>query len=177
MKNLKSLDTHHMRNPTPEAKEALENHPTLEYLRTAGDFCIEALHAPALKSVELAEVAATAERVEELAHCSKIEVLSLYTYNSLSADDACMESVAKIQTLKQFRVSYSALSYDGGIYHLHKLPNLRILELFRTDLPEGDLERIKAAFPKVHVKHSPMSPDYRKKFEALRERATREKQK
>jgi hypothetical protein len=171
MKNLKNLDTHHMHHATPEAKEALANHPSLEYLRTAGDFCIDALHAPSLKSVELAEAAATVERVEELAQCSKIEFLSLYTYNSLAANDACMESVAKIETLKQFRVSFSELTYEKGLFHLHKLPNLRLLELFQTDLPDGDLERIKAAFPKVHVKHSPMKPDYRKKFDALLERA------
>lgn len=171
MKNLKSLDTHHMRSGTPEADQALATHPSLEYFRTAGDFCIAALRAPSLKSVELAEVAATAEKVEELARHSRIEALSLYAYNILTVDDACLRTVSKIQTLKRVRLSYAAVTFEGGLKHLLKLPNLAVLELFVSDVSEDDLSRIKAAAPKLHVKFSPMKPDYREKLNKMREAA------
>ncbi|MEK0445429.1 MAG: hypothetical protein RLZZ399_750 [Verrucomicrobiota bacterium] len=171
MRNLKSLDTHHMHKPTPEAAEALSQHPSLEYLRTAGDFCIEALRAPALKSVELAETAATIARVEELAAHSRIEFLSLYAYNILTVDDACLRSVAKIQTLKAVRLAYASVTYEGGLKHLLSLPQLERLELFVSDISEGDLAQLKAAAPRVHVKFSPMKPDYRERLEKLRHSA------
>lgn len=171
MRNLKSLDTHHMHKATPEAAEALSQHPSLEYLRTAGDFCIEALRAPALKSVELAEAAATPGRVEELAAYSRIEFLSLYAYNILTVDDACLRSVAKIQTLKRVRLAYASVTYEGGLKHLLSLPHLNTLELFVSDISEADLAQLKAAAPRVHVKFSPMKPDYREKVQKLREAA------
>lgn len=171
MRNLKSLDTHHMHKPTPEAAEALSQHPTLEYLRTAGDFCIEALRAPALKSVELAEAAATSARVEELAAHSRIEFLSLYAYNILTVDDACLRSVAKIQTLKRVRLAYASVTFEDGLKHLLSLPHLNALELFVSDISESDLAQLKTAAPRLHVKFSPMKPDYREKVQKLRQAA------
>jgi hypothetical protein len=171
MRNLKSLDTHHMHKPTREATEALGQHPSLEYLRTAGDFCIEALRAPALKSVELAEAAANAQRVEELAAQSRIEFLSLYAYNILTVDDACLRSVAKIQTLKKVRIAYASLTFEEGLKHLLSLPQLNTLELFVSDISENDLALFKTAAPRVHVKFSAMKPDYRQKVTKLREAA------
>jgi hypothetical protein len=167
MKHLTSLTSHHLHAPTPEAKEALANHPTLEDFRTAGHFCIEALGASHLKSVELAEKAATPARVEELAARSKIESLSLFGHNVITVDDACMASVAKIKTLKELKLAFTALTFEGGLKHLLALPDLRQLSLSMVDVSDADLQKFKAAMPKVQVKHTPMKPEYRKTWDEM----------
>lgn len=167
MKHLKSLVSHHLTQPTPEANEALANHPTLEDFRSAGDFCIAALRAPHLKSVELAQNAATPARVEELAAHSKIESLSLFAHNVITVDDACMARVAKIKTLKELRLAFTALTFEGGLKQLLALPDLRQLSLSMVDVSDADLQKFKAAMPKVQVKHTPMKPEYRKTWDEM----------
>jgi len=167
MKHLTSLTSHHLHAPTREAKEALANHPTLEDFRTAGDFCIEALGAPHLKSVELAEKAATPARVEELAARSKIESLSLFAHNVITVDDACLASISRIKTLKTLRLHFTVLTYDGGLKHLLQLPNLTVLDLNSVDVSDADLQKLKAALPEVRIKHTPMKPEYRKTWDKM----------
>jgi hypothetical protein len=167
MKHLTSLTSHHLHAPTPEAKEALANHPTLEDFRSAGDFCIEALGAPHLKSVELAEKAAIPARVEELAAHSKIESLSLFAHNVITVDDACMTGVAKIKTLKTLRLSFVPLTFDGGLKPLLNLPLLTELSLYMVDVPDADLQKFKASRPQVNVELTPMSADYRKALDEI----------
>ena len=167
MKHLKSLVSHHLTQPTPEANEALANHPTLEDFRSAGDFCIAALRAPHLKSVELAQNAATPARVEELAAHSKIESLSLFAHNIITVDDACMTSVAKIKTLKELKLAFTVLTFVGGLKQLLALPDLRQLSLSTVDVSEADLQKFKAAMPKVQVKFTPMKPEYRKTWDEM----------
>ncbi len=175
MKHLKSLTSHHLTQPTPEANEALANHPTLEDFRTAGDFCIAALRAPHLKSVELAQNAATQARVEELAAHSKIESLSLFAHNIITVDDACMTSVAKIKTLKELKLAFTVLTFEGGLKQLLALPDLRHLSFSIVDVPEADLQKFEAAMPKVQVKHTPMKPEYRKTWEEMVAAATKKR--
>ncbi len=167
MKHLRSLTAHHLTQPTPEANEALASHPTLEDFRSAGDFCIAALRAPHLKSVELAQNAATPARVEELAAHSKIESLSLFAHNVITVDDACMASVAKIKTLKELKLAFTVLTFDHGLKQLLTLPDLSQLSLYMVDVSEADLQKFKAAMPKVQVKHTPMKPEYRKTWDEM----------
>lgn len=161
MPHLRLLETHHMHAPTPEAKEALGNHPALETFRTAGDFGIEALRAPKLQTVEFAEKAITIPRVEELAAHSKIKSLSLFAHRILRVDGAMLESVAKIKTLETLKLAFVTLAYDGELDRLVDLPNLKELHLRTADVSEEDLQKFRAAMPKVKVTFTPMAPDYR----------------
>jgi hypothetical protein len=167
MKHLKSLVSHHLTQATPEANEALASHPALEDFRSAGDFCIAALRAPHLKSVELAQNAARPPRIEELAEHAKIESLSLFAHNVITVDDACMTSVAKIKTLKELKLAFTALTYEGGLKQLLALPDLRQLSLYMVDTSDADLQKFKAAMPQVQVKLTPMKPEYRKTWDEM----------
>jgi hypothetical protein len=167
MKNLRSLTSHHLHQPTPEAKAALANHPALEDFRSAGDFCIEALSAPNLKSVELAEKAATVARIEELVQKPSLETLSLFAHNITTINDASLATVAKIQSLQTLRIAFSVLTYEGGLKQLRSLPHLKSLSLYQVDLAPGDLEKFKEAFPSVKVNYTPMGADYRAKWDAM----------
>ncbi|MEI7780361.1 MAG: sulfatase [Planctomycetota bacterium] len=167
MPHLRLLETHHMHEPTPEAKEALAHHPSLETFRTAGDFCIDALRAPKLKSVELAERAVTIASVEQLAAHSRIEKLSLFAHNILAVDGDMLTSVAKIKTLKTLRLSFVTLAFEGELARLLDLPQLAKLHLAMADVSEGDLQRLQAAMPQVKVSFSPMPPEYRKTRDEL----------
>jgi hypothetical protein len=167
MKNLRSLTSHHLHQATPEAKDALANHQTLEDFRSAGDFCIEALSAPHLKSVELAEKAATVARIQELVQKPSLETLSLFAHNITTIDDASLATVSKIQSLQTLRLAFTVLTYDGGLKQLQALPNLKSLSLYQVDLSPADLQRCKDTFPSVKVNHTPMTPDYRAKWDAM----------
>jgi hypothetical protein len=167
MKNLRSLTSHHLHQATPEAKEALANHPALEDFRSAGDFCIEALAAPHLKSVELAEKAATVARIQELVQKPSLATLSLFAHNITTIDDASLATVAKIQSLQTLKLAFTVLTYDGGLKQLQALPNLKNLSLYQVDLSPEDLQKFKDTFPSVKVNFTPMSADYRAKWDAM----------
>lgn len=168
MKNLRSLASHHLHQATPEAKEALTRLESLEDFRTAGEFCIEALGAPRLKSVELAEKAATAARVEELIRQSDLETLSLFAHNITTVNDACLVAVGKLAPLKTLKVAFAAFTYEGGLKHLEALPNLRSVYLNQVDVDPVDLKRLQDACPLVKITHIPMSAEYRSKWDAMR---------
>lgn len=173
MPHLRLLESHHMHAPTPEAKDALEHHPALETFRSAGAFCIDALRAPKLKTVELAERAATIASVEELAAHSRIETLSLFAHNILTVDRDMLASVAKIKTLKTLRLSFVTLAFDGELDRLLALPELAELSLATADVSEADLQKFQAAMPKVKVRFTAMSPEYRQKRDELIAKARR----
>lgn len=168
MKHLRSLNSHHLHQATPEAKEALLGLQSLEDFRTAGEFCIEALSAPRLKSVELAEKAATVARIQELIKQPALETLSLFAHNITTVNDACLAAVAKIQTLQTLKIAFSAFTYEGGLRHLEALPALRSLSLAQVEVDAADLKRFQEARPSVKVVHTPMSADYKAKWESMR---------
>lgn len=167
MKNLRSLTSHHLHQPTLEAKEALTRLESLEDFRTAGEFCIEALGAPRLKSVELAEKAATAARVQELVRQPALEMLSLFAHNITTVNDACLADVAKLVSLKTLKIAFAAFTYESGLKHLEALPNLRSLSLYQVDVEAADLQRFQTACPLIKITHTPMNAEYRGKREAM----------
>jgi hypothetical protein len=167
MKNLQSLTSHHMHQSTAEAAGALSRLETLEDFRTAGEFCIEALTAPRLKSVELAEKAATALRIAELSRQRGLETLSLFAHNITTVNDACLGVVAQLAPLRTLRISFAAFSYEGGLRHLEGLKNLRSLVLNQVDVPAADLKRLQESCPLLKIQHTPMSAEYRAKWEAM----------
>lgn len=167
MKHLRSLTSHHMLLATPEAKDALANHPSLEDFRTAGDFCIEALSAPNLKSVELAQNAATVARIQQLVQKPSLETLNLFGHNVTTINDASLATVAKIQSLQTLKLAFTVVTYDGGLKQLQSLPNLKSLALYQVDISAADLQKFKEAMPSVKVTYTPMTPEYRTSWDAM----------
>lgn len=167
MKNLRSLMTFHMHQATAEAKEALGSHPSLEELETAGDFCIEALSAPNLKSVGLSHLAVTVARIQELGKKPSVESLSLSGRNVTTLNNGCLAAVAKIHSLQTLKLSFAVLTYDGGLKQLEGLPNLRSLSLSQVDISAADLDKFKTALPSVKVSLIPMTAEYRKTWDAM----------
>lgn len=167
MKRLTVLETHHMKQPTPEACEALENHPALERYRTAGPFCIDALKAPKLKSVEFAEVAINPENIETLASRSTITSLHLFGHNLITIDAPLLAKVADIRSLETLRITKTVVPYEGALEHLGRLPQLKKLELTEVDVSAEDLARLRQALPKVEIRHTPMSASYRATWDEM----------
>jgi hypothetical protein len=175
MLHLKRLVSHHLLAPTPKTDELLAKHPTLEEFRSAGAFGIGALRSPKLKSVELAQEAATKARVEELATHTQLEELSLFAHNVPTVDADCLASVAKIKTLKTLRLSFTVLTFEDGLKPLLDLPSLTELSLYMSDVSETDLAKFKAAMPNVVVKNiRPMTPEYRTKWDKMTGQTSRE---
>ncbi len=164
MKRLTTLETHHMKQPTPEAREALENHPALERYRTAGPFCIDALKAPKLKSVEFAELGINVENIETLAKRSTITFLHLFGHNQITIDAPLLAKVADIRSLETLRITKTILPYEGALEHLCRLPQLKNLDLTEVDVSSEDLEKLRKSLPNVEIRHTPMSADYHAKW-------------
>lgn len=167
MKRLVKLATHHMKRPTPEAREALINHPALEDYRTAGDFCIDALEAPRLKSVELADEALIVTNIKTLARRSTITTLILFSHNQTRVDSKLIAEVAAIRSLETLRICKTVLPYGGGLEHLARLPQLSTLDLIDVDVSGDGLDRLREALPRVKLRHEPMKPDYRLKWDEM----------
>jgi hypothetical protein len=120
-----------------------------------------------LKSVELAEKAATVARIQELIKQPALETLSLFAHNITTVNDACLSTVAKIQPLQTLKIAFSVLTYEGGLKDLEALPNLRSLSLYQVDVKTEDLKRFKEALPSLRVIHTPMTTEYKAKWESM----------
>lgn len=167
MKRLVTLEAHHMKQPTAEAREALENHPALERYRTAGPFCIDALKAPKLKSVEFAELGINVENIETLAKRSTITFLHLFGHNQITIDAPLLAKVADIRSLETLRITKTILPYDSALEHLCRLPQLKNLDLTEVDVSSEDLEKLRKSLPNVEIRHTPMSAEYRGKWDEM----------
>ena len=161
MKSLTGLATLHIVKPTPEAKEALSNHPTLESFSSDGAFATEALTAPHLRTVDLKHGAADDKFVALLANHPALETLRLWPKGGAWLTDAAFKHLSTIPKLKKLTVDLSVLTYDGGLNLLKKLPNLATLDFHEVAISEGDLAKLKADLPKVKITVTPMLPEYR----------------
>jgi hypothetical protein len=167
MKRLTTLETHHMKQPTPEAREALENHPALERYRTAGPFCIDALKAPNLKSVEFAELGLNIENMETLANRSTITFLHLFGHNQITIDAPLLAKVADIRSLETLRITKTIVPYEAALEHLRQLPHLKKLDLTEVEVSTEDLEKLRQTLPSVQIRHTPMTAEYRVKWDEM----------
>lgn len=167
MKRLTHLYSHHMTQPTPEARDALANHPSLEAFRTAGSFCIDALDAPRLRFVELAGHALTVENIRRLAARSTITTLVLFAHGQIRVDNDFIAEAAKIKSLESLQISKTVLSYQGGLEHLQDLPRLKKIDMYHVDTSVDDVEKLRKALPNVTLRHKPMAPEYRAEWDKL----------
>ena len=172
MSSLVSLHTNHTITPTPEAQGAFSHHPSLESFSTVGPFGVEALDAPKLKTVVLEHGAASDAIVARMANHPAVETLKLGEWGGSTLTDAALPTLATLKKLTRLQIYLTALSYDG-LRHLKDLPNLATLDLIEVELPEGDLEKLKADLPNVKITWKPMTPESRAKRQAWMEKAKR----
>lgn len=163
MKSLKTLHTMHITKPTPEAKEALSTHPTLEVFSTDGAFCIDAITAPHLKSVDMKHSAADDRYVAMLKGHASLETVRLWNKGFSTLSDACIASLVTLPKLSKLSLEFAPFTYAGGLNRLKELPNLAILQLKDDAINGDDLAKLKADLPKVKITFTPMVPDYRAK--------------
>jgi len=166
MKSLTGISAMHIVKPTPEAKAALSNHPTVESFATDGAFCIEVVTAPNLRSVDLKHGAADDKFVALLARHPSLETVRLWPKGGASLTDAAFASLVTIPKLKKLTVDYSVLSYEGGLKLLKNVPNLETVDFHEVVLTDDDLSKLKADLPKVKVTFTPMTPEYRAQWNA-----------
>jgi hypothetical protein len=164
------LATNHTVRPTPEAENAFQNHPSLEHFSTIGPFCIEALRAPRLKKVTLQHGASNNAHVAMLAHHPNLEFLSLGQYGGATLDNGALPSIATLPELRTLKIFLADLTFADGLRHLVGHPKLASLELLEVNLPEGDLDQLRAAMPRLKITHTPMSDASRAKRDALLKR-------
>ncbi len=125
-----------------------------------------------MKTVVLEHGAASDAIVARLVNHPAVETLKLGEWGGSTLTDAAMPTLATIKQLSRLQMYLTALSYDG-LRHLKDLPNLQTLDLIEVDLPQGDLERLKADLPKVKITWKAMTPEGRGKREKGLEKAKR----
>lgn len=174
MKSLKTLHTLHITKPTPEAKAALSTHPTLETFSTDGAFCIEAITAPHLKSVDLKHGAADDSYVALLKNHPSLESVRLWNRNYATLTDACIASLVTLPKLNKLSLEFAAFTYAGGLNRLKEIKSLTTLDLKDVAISDEDLTKLKADLPKVKITFTPMTPEYRAERDAKAAKAAGE---
>jgi len=166
MKSLTGLATLHIVKPTPEAKDALGNHPTIESFSSDGAFATEVLTAPHLRSVDLKHGGADNKFVALLANHPTLETLRLWPKGGAWLTDAALSDLSTIRNLKKLTIDFSVLTYGGGLNRLKDLPNLATLDFHEVAISDADLAKLKADLPKAKISFTPMTPEYRAQWDA-----------
>ena len=166
MKSLTGLATLHIVKPTPEAKDALGHHPTIESFSSDGAFATEVLTAPPLRSVDLKHGGADDKFVALMANHPALETLRLWPKGGAWLTDAAFKDISTIRNLKKLTIDLSVLTYDGGLNLLKKLPNLATLDFHEAAISDADMAKLKADLHKVKITFTPMTPEYRTQWDA-----------
>lgn len=165
MKALKTLHTLHITKPTPEAKAGLSTHPALETFSTDGAFCIEAVTAPHLTSVDMKHGGASDEFVALLKNHPSLESVRLWNRNYTTLTDASIATLATLPKLKKLSLEFAVFTYANGLRHLKESRSLETLDLKDVALSEEDLAKLKADLPKVKITFAPMTAEYRAQWD------------
>ena len=168
MKSLKTLHTLHITKPTPEAKTALSTHPTLETFSTDGAFCIDAAMAPHVQRVDMKHSGASDELVALLKNHPSIESVRLWNKGFATLTDASIATLVTLPKLSKLSLEFAVFHYSGGLQRLKEIPGLTTLDLKDVAISDEDLAKLKADLPKVKITFTPMNPDYRKQWDAMR---------
>ena len=86
--------------------------------------------------------------------------------NAASLDDSTFDVLTKLKTLESLTLDEARLSL-AALQRLKELPRLKKLELRRIDIPEADVETLRAALPSVAIDWKPLTDDERTKLEAF----------
>ncbi|MEY5026060.1 MAG: hypothetical protein RLZZ244_1588, partial [Verrucomicrobiota bacterium] len=91
-------------------------------------------------------------------------------YGGATLDNGALPSIATLPELRTLKIFLADLTFADGLRHLVGHPKLASLELLEVNLPEGDLDQLRAAMPRLKITHTPMSDASRAKRDALLKR-------
>ena len=164
MKSLKTLHTLHVTRPTPEAKQALSTHPTLEVYSTDGAFCMDAVAAPHLQRVDMKHSGASDEYVALLKGHPSLESVRLWNKGFATLSDESIATLVTLPKLNKLSLEFAVFSYAGGLHRLKEISTLTTLDLKDVALSDEDLAKLKADLPKVKITFTPMTAEYRSQW-------------
>jgi hypothetical protein len=163
--DLASLTLWHNFNPDKKAKTSLDSGEGLAHLLTLKKLSKVTLAGGGLNDAGLA-VAATLPHLAELhiwhARFTDAGIAALKNHPSLEVikvgpmwandiTDASLAALATCPKLRHIQIAETYLSWDNGLSHISKLPNLAILDLKNCLIEPADVDRVKAALPKCKV--------------------------
>jgi hypothetical protein len=150
--------------------------PDLERLTVAGSlqFGDEGMGAVAklvrLKEFRTWHAGQTIEGVKKLRELKALKHLTLgqrLAYKPpATVSDETIPILAELATLESLQLEEARLSF-GALQRLESLPALKRLTLQGIDLPEADVERLRARLPKVELKATKPNEAYQKRIQAL----------
>jgi hypothetical protein len=153
--------------------------PELERLTVAGSlqFGDEGMAAVAkltrLKEFRTWHAGQTIEGVKALKEVKGLKSLTLgqrLAYKPpCTVSDEAMAVLAELGSLESLQLEEARLSFDA-LKELKRLPNLKTLTLQGIELPEADLERLRAEMPGAKVQWSKPTEAYQKRIAALFDR-------
>ncbi|MBA3697675.1 MAG: hypothetical protein H0W78_02240 [Planctomycetes bacterium] len=173
---LKSLALFHPSRSNPAFTGAGLAHlaalPEFESLTLAGanvgDPALTAIATlPRLKSLRLWHNIETADGLKALSSMTSLRKLTLgqrlagRPAKPASLSDASLPSIAKITGLEELTLQEARLSGDA-LMKLRDLPNLKKLTVSQVDTPAADVEKLKAALPKVTIDWKPLTEEQAK---------------
>lgn len=169
MKELRVLLMSHTDKLTPKAAVALTDHPSLEVFANDGKFGIggmkEIATAKKLRVMTLQHGVSSDGNVALLAKHPALETLTLWPSGTASFTDAGIPPLATIPNLTVLTIELSVLTH-AGLKSLKDAPKLAKLNLKGIAISDEDLAKVKADLPNVAVTHTPMTPEYRKQWDA-----------
>ncbi len=170
MKDLRVLLMSHTDRLTPKAAAALTDHPALEVFANDGKFGIggmkEIASAKKLRVMTLQHGVASDGNAALLAKHPGLETLTLWPSGTAAFTDAGVPPLATIPNLKELTIELSVLTH-AGLKSLKDAPKLAKLNLKGVAISDEDLAKVKADLPAVAVTHTPMTPEYRKQWDAF----------
>jgi len=144
--------------------------PKLERLTfagsTAGDEALAAIgQLTQLKSFQTwhtAQTQAGNAALTKLPHLTTLKIGQRLpkwgTASPPSFDGSTIPTLAKIASLETLELFEARLTFDD-LAPLKSLPNLKKLSIHTTDIPESDVEKLRAALPGVEVSFRPLSAE------------------
>ena len=117
-----------------------------------------------LTDLQIWHTPVTDSGVVHLAKLTGLRNLRLLSQWKPRITDASLPHLARIKSLETLTLGETRLSI-AGLRRLDELPNLKSLELYQVDIAAADLEKLKAALPKVKIERSPIAEKYRELFE------------
>ena len=183
LKSLRSAAFFHISFGGPKFSGAgfvhLAELPKLRRLTVAGSpFNDEGLAAmsklPALEEFRTWHTWQTPAGNAEIASLKKLKTLylgqRLRRYdggsNALTVTDEALAPLAAMTGLESLTLDEARLTY-AGLARFAELPHLKKLTLQRCDIPTGDLEKLRAALPKVTIEWKPVTAEERPRLEAI----------
>ena len=150
--------------------------PNLERITVAGSltFGDEGMAALAqistLKEVRTWHAGQTLEGVKKLKDLKNLKNLTLgqrLAYKPpTSVADYTLAVLAELKSLETLQLEEARLKFDA-LAQLKQLPDLQKLVLEGIDIPEADVERLRAELPKVEIKWTKPNETYLKRIRAL----------